>query len=84
MKTSIIITILAIGAAVCATGIASTLSGIQIAHARPQNTYPGHGSCLVGGPSTTTGCAGEQGGFIKNPKGRCHTTGGPNNEFSCP
>jgi hypothetical protein len=39
----------------------------------------------IGGPGTTTGCAGDQGGFVKNPKGRCHTTGGPNNEeFSCP
>ena len=90
MKTSIIITIPTIAAAVSAMGIASTLSGIQMAHARPTNTYGsatqgGHGSCLIGGPGETTGCAGDQGGFVKNPKGRCHTTGGPNNEeFSCP
>jgi hypothetical protein len=43
------------------------------------------GMMNIGGPGTTTGCAGDQGGFVKNPKGRCHTTGGPNNEeFSCP
>jgi hypothetical protein len=85
MKTSIIITSIVIAAAVSAMGIASTLSGIQMAHARPTNTYPGHGSCLIGGPGATTGCAGDQGGFVRNPIGRCHTTGGPNNEqFSCP
>ena len=72
--------------AVSAAGIKSVLSEIQIAHARPTNTYPGHGSCLVGGPGPTgtTGCAGDQGGFIVTPDGRCHNTGGPNNVFPCP
>ena len=81
MKTSITIAIFVVAAAVSATGIATTLSGIQIAHADPQSP---HGTCGIGGSGNGAfGCAGNVGGFIETPNGNCLTTGGPFNTFNC-
>ncbi|MGA9842159.1 MAG: hypothetical protein WBQ25_07575 [Nitrososphaeraceae archaeon] len=53
-------------------GIATTLSGIQIAHADPQTP---HGTCGIGGGSGNGAfrCAGNVGGFIVTPNRNCHT-----------
>jgi hypothetical protein len=78
MKISTI-AILAIVAAVSATAMTTILSGIQIAHAAaPEHTEP-HGTG-IGGGNGASGEAGNFGGVINTPNGRCHTTGGPNNE----
>jgi hypothetical protein len=89
MTNKIIMTTIAIFAivtAVSATGAVALLGTIQIAHAAaPEHTEP-HGTCL-GSVCThpvpgngASGEAGNFGGFIVTPNGRCHTTGGPNNE----
>jgi hypothetical protein len=74
MKISITFAILAIAAAVSATGMLTTL-----AHAAaPEHTEP-HGTG-IGGGNGAFGEAGNFGGVINTPNGGCHTTGGPNNE----
>jgi hypothetical protein len=82
MKVPVTIAILAIAMAVSATGIIATLGAIQSANAAPRTP---HGTCGVGDGSGNGafGCAGNVGGFIVAPNGRCHTTGGPFNVFTC-
>jgi hypothetical protein len=79
MKTSITIAIVAIAAALSATGLVTTLGAIQIAHAAPQEP---HGTCGVGdGGEGAFGCAGNVGGFIVTPQGRCIEQGTPFSVF---
>jgi hypothetical protein len=82
-ETTTILAVVAIATAFGTAGLLTALSLSVPAHADPQTP---HGTCT---PTDKTGpgaqgCAGNFGGFIQTPNGRCHTTGGPFNKFSCP
>lgn len=83
MKIYLILAIVAIALSTATMSIGSLTNGIQMVNADPSEP---HGTCGVGGDSGkgAFGCAGNVGGFINTPNGKCHTTGGPFNTFSCP
>ena len=76
MRVSITIAIL-----VSAIGIMTALGTLQLANGAPQAP---HGTCGVGDGSSNGafGCAGNVGGFIQTPGGRCIEQNTPNSVFS--
>jgi hypothetical protein len=73
-------TIITIAVVATAMGIAPLIDTIQSANAEPRER---HGTCDLGGHSEkgASGCAGNVGGFIKTPNGRCIEQNTPNSEF---